>query len=113
DRGRRRLGVPRRRGGRRRAEPAPRRAARGGRRRRLGAAAARAARGAGPPRAGRGGGRVSALGLAGLALRARRRRIFALLAFAGVFLGAATAARLLVSQGAGGQVEMDRLFVVG
>src|SRR5690606_19454587 len=112
-RGRRRLGVPRRRGGRGRAQPAARRAARGGRRRRLGAAAARAARGARAPRAERGGGHVSALAIAGLTLRARRRRILALLAFAAVFLAAALTARLLVSQGEGGQIEMDRLFLVG
>src|SRR5690606_24415150 len=100
-------------GGRGRAEPAARRAAGGGSRRRLGAAAARAARGARAPRAGGGGGHVSALALAGLALRARRRRVLALLAFAAVFLAAALTARLLVSRGAGGQIEMDRLFIVG
>lgn len=56
---------------------------------------------------------MSALALAGLALRARRRRVLALLAFAAVFLAAALTARLLVSRGEGGQIEMDRLFIVG
>lgn len=56
---------------------------------------------------------MSALAIASLTLRARRRRILALLAFAAVFLAAALTARLLVSQGEGGQVQMDRLFIVG
>ncbi|HEY8470629.1 MAG TPA: hypothetical protein VIL18_13345 [Longimicrobiales bacterium] len=56
---------------------------------------------------------MSALALAALELRARRRRVLALLAFAGVFLAAALTARLMVSRGEGGHVEMDRLFEVG
>ena len=47
-----------------------------------------------------------------LALRARRRRVLALVAFAAVFLAAALTARLLTRQ-AGGHVELDRLFLVG
>jgi hypothetical protein len=56
---------------------------------------------------------MTALALATLALRARRRRVLALLAFAGVFLAAAITARLLVRRGEGGHVEMDLLFEVG
>ncbi len=53
----------------------------------------------------------AAFRLAGLELLARRRRILALLAFAGVFLAAAATAAVLA--GEGDHVEMDTLYQVG
>lgn len=55
---------------------------------------------------------MTAATLALLELRARRRRIAALLAFAGLFLAAGLTARLFVA-GEDGHVEADRLFVIG
>ncbi len=55
---------------------------------------------------------MSAVVLAGLTLRARRKRIVVLLAFAALFLAAGTTARLLVSD-EGGHVNADRLFLLG
>ena len=52
------------------------------------------------------------LALAGLTLRARRKRIFALLAFAALFLVAGMTARLLVSD-EHGHVNADQLFLLG
>lgn len=52
------------------------------------------------------------LALAGLTLRARRRRILALLAFAGLFLASGATARLLVTD-ADGHVNADQLFLLG
>lgn len=54
---------------------------------------------------------LAAFRLAGLELLARRRRIFALLAFAGVFLAAAATAAALGREA--GHVEMDTLFQLG
>lgn len=55
---------------------------------------------------------MNALVLARLALRDRRKRILALLAFAGLFLAAAATARLLVSD-TDGHVNADQLFLIG
>jgi hypothetical protein len=55
---------------------------------------------------------MSAVRLAGLTIRSRRRRILALLAFACVFLAAALTGRLLATGREGG-VEVGQLFVVG
>ncbi len=55
---------------------------------------------------------MSAFALLGLTLRARRRRLLVLGAFALLFLAAAVAARVLVSD-ADGHVDPDRLFMVG
>ncbi|HEX7120111.1 MAG TPA: hypothetical protein VF212_15055 [Longimicrobiales bacterium] len=55
---------------------------------------------------------MSAVVLARLTLRARRKRILALLAFAGVFLAAGVTARLLVTD-EGGHVNADQLFLLG
>jgi hypothetical protein len=54
----------------------------------------------------------AALALAWLELRARRKRILALTAFAGLFLAAGTTARLLVA-GDDGHVDADQLFLIG
>ncbi|MBX6363326.1 MAG: hypothetical protein IRZ00_05610 [Gemmatimonadetes bacterium] len=55
---------------------------------------------------------MSALGLVGLELRARRRRLLALVAFAAVFLAAAITGRVLAT-GEHGQVDVNTLFLVG
>jgi hypothetical protein len=54
----------------------------------------------------------AALALAWLELRARRKRLIALAAFAGLFLAAGLTARLLVADGHG-HVDADQLFLVG
>lgn len=54
----------------------------------------------------------AAFGIAWLELLARRKRLLALAAFAGLFLAAGTTARLLVAGGEG-HVDADQLFVVG
>lgn len=54
----------------------------------------------------------AALALAWLELKARRRRLLALGAFAALFLAAGTTARLLVG-GEDGHVDADQLFIVG
>lgn len=54
----------------------------------------------------------AAFELALLELRARRRRLIGLAAFAGVFLAAGLTARLLVADGHG-HVDADQLFLVG
>jgi hypothetical protein len=54
----------------------------------------------------------AAVALAWLDLRARRRRLVALAAFAGLFLAAGLTARLLVADGHG-HVDADQLFIVG
>ncbi|HWV58007.1 MAG TPA: hypothetical protein VNZ57_11210 [Longimicrobiales bacterium] len=55
---------------------------------------------------------MNALGLVGLTVAARRRRLFALVAFGGLFLAAAIAARLLLRD-EHGHVDLDTVFVVG
>ncbi len=55
---------------------------------------------------------MSALRMAGLALRSRRRRVLALVAFAALFLAAALTGRLIATGQEGG-VEMGQLFLVG
>ncbi|HEX6939838.1 MAG TPA: hypothetical protein VF158_10540 [Longimicrobiales bacterium] len=55
---------------------------------------------------------MNALVLARLTLRDRRKRILALLAFAGVLLAGGTTARLLVTD-EGGHVNADQLFLLG
>lgn len=55
---------------------------------------------------------MSALRLAWLDVLARRRRVLVLLGFAGLFLAAGIAARLLVAD-EHGHVDADRLFLVG
>jgi hypothetical protein len=60
----------------------------------------------------RGGRLGGALMLAALTLKARRKRLFALLAFAALFLAAALTARLFVADDHG-HVSADGLFVVG
>lgn len=52
------------------------------------------------------------LGLAGLTLRARRRRLLGLVAFAAVFLAAALTGRFL-ARGSHGEVDPSQLFLVG
>jgi hypothetical protein len=54
----------------------------------------------------------AALALAWLELRARRKRLLALAAFAGLFLAAGITARLLVAD-SHGHVDADQLFLVG
>lgn len=54
----------------------------------------------------------AALALAWLELRARRKRLLALTAFAALFLAAGLTARLLVA-GEDGHVDADQLFIVG
>ncbi len=55
---------------------------------------------------------MSALRLAGLAVRSRRRRLLALVAFAALFLAAALTGRFIATGQEGG-VEMGQLFLVG
>ena len=55
---------------------------------------------------------MSALAVAALTLRARRRRMLALVAFGFLFLAAGLTARVLTGAGSG-HVELDRLFEVG
>lgn len=55
---------------------------------------------------------MSAVALAGLTVRSRRRRLLALLAFAALFLAAALTGRFLATGPEGG-VEVGQLFVVG
>jgi hypothetical protein len=55
---------------------------------------------------------MSALRLAGLAVRSRRRRLLALVAFAALFLAAALTGRFIATGKEGG-VEMGQLFLVG
>ena len=55
---------------------------------------------------------MSGLRLAGLAVRSRRRRLLALVAFAALFLAAALTGRVIATGQEGG-VEMGQLFLVG